>query len=57
MSRRSPPNPNPRGALTPQAMVGKYDAGMATHTHTPAGRGFDHSLIYYEHKNDYYDQT
>ena len=28
------------------AMVGKYDAGMATMTHTPVGRGFDQSLIY-----------
>ena len=39
------------------AMVGKQDMGMATQTHTPRGRGFDQSLIYFEHKNDYYDQT
>jgi hypothetical protein len=26
---------------------------MATRRHTPRGRGFDQSLIYYEHKNDY----
>ena len=39
------------------AMVGKYDLGMATHTHTPLGRGFDSSLIYFEHKNSYWDQT
>ena len=30
---------------------------MATRRHTPRGRGFDQSLIYYEHKNDYWDQT
>jgi len=39
------------------AWVGKYDAGMATFRHTPSGRGFDESLIYFEHKNDYWDQT
>jgi len=39
------------------AWVGKYDAGMATWRHTPSGRGFDESLIYFEHKNDYWDQT
>ena len=32
--------------------VGKWDLGMATTRHTPRGRGFDQSLIYYEHKND-----
>ena len=30
---------------------------MATHDHTPKGRGFDSSLIYFEHKIEYYDQT
>lgn len=30
---------------------------MATPTHTPEGRGFDESLIYFEHKNDYWTQT
>jgi arylsulfatase B len=39
------------------AFVGKWDLGMATQRHTPRGRGFDQSLIYYEHKNDYWDQT
>ena len=39
------------------AWVGKWDAGMATTRHTPSGRGFDESLIYFEHKNDYWDQT
>jgi arylsulfatase B len=40
------------------AWVGKWDAGMATKSrHTPLARGFEQSLIYYEHKNDYWDQT
>ena len=30
------------------------DAGMATPQHTPRGRGFDSSLIYYHHANDYW---
>ena len=30
---------------------------MATHDHTPRGRGFDSSLIYFEHKIDYWDHT
>ncbi len=34
--------------------VGKWDAGMATPTHTPKGRGFDTSLGYFEHKNDFW---
>lgn len=34
--------------------VGKWDAGMATPTHTPRGRGFDTSLGYFEHKNDFW---
>jgi len=29
---------------------------MATPTHTPEGRGFDSSLIYFEHKNDFFTQ-
>ncbi len=32
-------------------MVGKWDAGMATVDHTPAGRGYDTSLIYFHHAN------
>ena len=39
------------------AVIGKWDAGMATHDHTPEGRGFNRSLIYYEHKVDYWTQT
>ena len=38
-------------------VVGKWDLGMATPTHTPLGRGFDSSLIYYEHKVDYWSQA
>ena len=34
--------------------VGKWDAGMATPSHTPFGRGFDTSLLYFEHKNDFW---
>lgn len=37
-------------------MVGKWDAGMATPEHTPKGRGFDSSLIYWGHMNDYWSQ-
>ena len=36
--------------------VGKWDAGMATPDHTPAGRGFDTSFCYYHHDNDYYTE-
>lgn len=35
-------------------MVGKWDAGMATVDHTPQGRGYDTSLNYFSHANDYY---
>eukprot|EP01064_Diplonema_japonicum_P013579 TRINITY_DN2111_c2_g1_i1.p1 TRINITY_DN2111_c2_g1~~TRINITY_DN2111_c2_g1_i1.p1 ORF type:complete len:544 (+),score=167.27 TRINITY_DN2111_c2_g1_i1:47-1633(+) len=35
-------------------LVGKWDAGMATPKHTPQGRGYDTSLGYFEHKNDFY---
>ena len=34
--------------------VGKWDAGMATPQHTPQGRGYDTSLGYFEHKNDFW---
>jgi len=37
-------------------MVGKWDAGMATHEHTPVGRGFDTSLHYFHHANDYWTE-
>ena len=37
--------------------VGKWDAGMATPDHTPKGRGFDSSLNYFHHANDYFTET
>jgi arylsulfatase B len=37
--------------------VGKWDVGMATPKHTPKGRGYDTSLNYFEHKNDYFTQA
>ena len=36
--------------------MGKWDAGMATPTHTPAGRGFDTALCYFHHGNSYWVQ-
>ena len=36
--------------------VGKWDVGMATPKHTPYGRGYETSLNYFEHKNDYWTQ-
>ena len=36
--------------------VGKWDAGMATPTHTPKGRGFDSSFGYFHHANDFYTE-
>lgn len=39
------------------AAIGKWDAGMATYNHTPAGRGFEHSFIYFHHCNDYWTST
>eukprot|EP01065_Artemidia_motanka_P026718 TRINITY_DN31978_c0_g1_i1.p1 TRINITY_DN31978_c0_g1~~TRINITY_DN31978_c0_g1_i1.p1 ORF type:complete len:539 (+),score=164.55 TRINITY_DN31978_c0_g1_i1:89-1705(+) len=35
-------------------MYGKWDAGMATPQHTPHGRGYQHSLFYFHHANDYW---
>lgn len=37
--------------------VGKWDVGMATPKHTPFGRGYETSLHYFEHKNDYWTHT
>ena len=37
--------------------VGKWDAGMATPTHIPYGRGFDSSLCYFNHDNDFYTEV
>ena len=38
------------GGMVPH-MVGKWDVGMATPTHTPVGRGYNTSLNYYGHGN------
>ena len=35
-------------------IVGKWDAGMASFEHTPEYRGYNTSLIYFGHLNDYY---
>jgi len=45
-----------KGAPVPYSThaVGKWDAGMATPQHTPRGRGFDTSLVYFNHENDYW---
>ena len=37
-------------------MAGKWDAGMATPTHTPHGRGYDDSICYYHHGNSYWKE-
>jgi len=37
--------------------AGKWDAGMVTPKHTPQGRGYDTSLHYFSHKNDYWSQA
>ena len=37
--------------------VGKWDAGMAIPDHTPKGRGFDTSIGYFHHENDYFNET
>merc|ERR1712232_148713 len=36
--------------------VGKWDAGMATPDHTPQGRGYESSLGYFHHANDYWTE-
>lgn len=36
--------------------TGKWDAGMATPQHTPYGRGFETSFMYYQHANDYWNK-
>jgi len=38
-------------------MYGKWDAGMATPQHTPHGRGYQHSLFYFHHANDYWTSS
>ncbi len=43
-----------RGAGYKTHFAGKWDVGMATPDHTPAGRGYDSGLGYYHHSNDYW---
>ena len=38
------------------AAAGKWDAGMATPDHTPRGRGFNRSLVSFEHMTDRWTQ-
>lgn len=38
------------------SIVGKWDIGLATESHTPEGRGFNQSLIYWEHMADQWSQ-
>lgn len=38
------------------AMVGKWDAGMATPDHTPHGRGYEEWMGYFQHANDYWEK-
>ena len=38
-------------------MAGKWDAGMATMDHTPKGKGYESSLCYFNHANDYWWET
>ena len=46
-----------KGAGYATHQVGKWDAGMATPTHLPMGRGFDSSLCYFHHDNDFYHEN
>ena len=39
------------------AQFGKWDAGMASADHTPAGRGYARSLAYFHHDNDYWSSA
>lgn len=39
------------------SMYGKWDAGFATPDHTPQGRGYEQSLNYFHHQNDYWTMT
>ena len=39
------------------AMVGKWHAGAATPDHTPQGRGYDTSLVYFNMLNDYWTES
>lgn len=38
-------------------IVGKWDAGMMTPTHTPKGRGYTSALTYFDHGNWPYSEN
>lgn len=38
----------------PSPLPGKWHVGLATPDHTPRGRGWDNSLIYFDGANDYW---
>ncbi|CAE7184742.1 ARSB, partial [Symbiodinium pilosum] len=38
-------------------LVGKWDVGMATPLHTPLGKGYDSWLGYFQHANDYWQES
>mmetsp|Transcript_5926 Transcript_5926/g.10729 ORF Transcript_5926/g.10729 Transcript_5926/m.10729 type:complete len:699 (-) Transcript_5926:220-2316(-) len=38
-------------------LVGKWDVGMATPDHTPLGKGYDSFLGYFQHANDYWQES
>lgn len=41
-----------------ESKLQQWDAGMATRTHTPEGRGYETSLAYFHHGNSYWsDET
>ena len=45
------------GAPVDAYVLGKYDTGAATARHTPEGRGFNGSLIYFSHAIDAFTQN
>ncbi len=45
-----------KGAGYATHYTGKWDCGMATEEHTPKGRGYDTSLFYFHHDNDYWTE-
>lgn len=44
------------GPVSRTHYTGKWDAGMATPEHTPFGRGFETSFLYFQHANDYWNK-
>jgi arylsulfatase B len=39
---------------TTRVIAGKWDLGVSTPHHTPEGRGYSSSLVYFEHMNNYW---